>query len=378
MTMTRLVVLALVLGAGLGGARAQETKAEFKPETKISGRVFADLSSRSYETGGVETDDSGFGIDVKRFYLGVGHTFDPNWSASLVLDIGDKGNKAGCKVDPIDVDGDETADAIKCTASGGDNRRYDVFVKNAYVQYKWSDAAALRLGAASNPWISYAEELYGQRYIENTLIDRDRVKFGESADWGLHFLGKALDAKVNYAFSAINGLGYSDPKRTKTMDFEGRVGVQPIKGLNFGAGFYSGKRGRDLESKPAENTATRVNALAAYVSDNFRVGVEWFAAKNWNSVDKIVTTDEEADGFSVYGRVRVAPKVELFARYDDAKPDKDRLPDLENTYVNGGVQYAFNKGLSAALVYKNEQVDTGTAATEIDNDEIGIFAVYNF
>lgn len=378
----RFALTLLILGVLLGGAALAE---EVKPETKISGRVFADFSSRDYELGGVKTDDSGFGIDIKRFYFGIAHIFDAHWSASFVGDVGDKGNTAGCKPTTItaaQVDEDGTVRnhtiTVPCSVTGGDNKRYDVFAKNAYIQYKFSDAAMLRVGAASNPWIGLAEEMYGLRYIEQTLIDRDRVKFGDSADWGVHFLGKTAGGMVNYALSAINGLGYSDPKRTKTMDLEGRIGVQPIKGLNFGAGFYSGKRGKDLESKAAVNTASRLNALAAYTNDLFKVGVEYFQAKNWNSVDKTLTKDEKADGLSAYGMINVTPEVSLFARYDDAKPDKDNSPNLENKYFNGGVQYKFNKSMTAALVYKDEKVETGLAATDVKNKEIGVFALYNF
>jgi len=375
---TRTMVLAALLVALVctgGAALAQEAKPETKSETKISGRVFADLSYKDYEVGGEKTDDTGFGVDIKRFYFGVAHTFDSNWSAAIVMD---KGNKASCSVDAIDVDGDGTPDDIECSASGGDNKRYDVFVKNAFVQYKFSDAAMFRLGAASNPWISLSEELYGQRYIENTLIDRERVKYGESADWGLHFLGKALDGKVNYAVSAINGLGYSDPKRTKTMDLEGRVGVLPAKGLTLGAGFYTGKRGQETETAPAVNTATRYNAVAAYQAKTFKVGAEWFSAKNWYSVTRTLPETETADGFSLYAQVFPTEKVAIFGRYDDTTPDRNNIPDLTRTYFNGGVQYKFNKSFTGALVYKDEQADTGNPSTEGSFSEFGVFMLYNF
>ncbi len=375
-TVTALALAGVLATAGF----AQEKKDETKPETKLSGRVFADFSLKDYRIGDIKTNDSGYGIDVKRFYAGVAHTFDANWSASFVADIGDKGNTAACK--PVQVDPDGTGElppiTIPCSVSGGDNKRYDVFAKNAYIQYKFSDAALLRLGAASNPWISYAEELYGQRYLEPLLIDHDRLKYGDSADWGVHFLGKTKDGLLNYALSAVNGLGYSDPKRTKGMDFEGRLGVQPIKGLNFGAGFYTGTRGKDLETAPAVNTAKRYDLLAAYVQEKFRVGVEWVTAENWNSVDKTLPQTEKMEGYSAYGRVEVAPKVELFARYDGAKPDKNNLPDAKYWYLNGGVQYKFNKAMTGALVYKDEAVETGVAAAKATAKEYGFFAEFRY
>jgi hypothetical protein len=34
--------------------------------------------------------------------------------------------------------------------------------------------------------------------------------------------------------------------------------------------------------------------------------------------------------------------------------------------------------MTAALVYKDEKVETGLAATDAKNKEIGVFALYNF
>lgn len=343
--------ISLLAGAALlAGLTTVALAEEPKSETKISGKVFADFTSKTVKKGDIKQDDSGIGIDVKRFYLGVNHAFDKEWSANFVADIGDKGSK-----------------------------RYDIFVKNAYIQYKANDAAIVRIGAAGNPWVGYAEGIYGLRYIENTLVDR--LKFGDSADWGLHLLGKAADGTINYQISAVNGLGYSDPKRTKTVDFEGRLGFEPVKGLNLGVGFYSGKRGKDLESSPAKNSANRFNLLAAFSNKQFTLGTEYFEAKNWNSVTTVFPAgakEEKANGLSVFGLFNATPKVAIFARFDTAKPDKDRSPDLKNSYFNLGFQYRFNKSFVGALVYKNEKTETGLSTNEIKSDEFGAFVQYSF
>jgi hypothetical protein len=202
------------------------------PKTTIGGRVYADLSSKDLkdEGTGVKSTDSGVGVDVKRFYFTATHEFNPTWSAQFQSDIGDVGAK-----------------------------RYDVFVKKAFVQAKLDDAAIFRLGAADTPWIPFVEGIYGQRYLEQTITDS--LSFGTSAEWGLHFLGKAADNMLSYAFTIGNGKGYSSPTRTKSVDFEGRVSLEPIKGLTFAVGGYSGKRGNDTDATPAKHTATRFNGL---------------------------------------------------------------------------------------------------------------------
>lgn len=314
-----LAVLGVVLFLGAAGAARAD-------ELKIHGKMYADTTYKKNkdEGTGQESSDTGWGTDVKRFYVTVDYKYDDVWSANFTSDIGDKGTK-----------------------------RYDLFVKKAYVQAKLSDAAAFRFGSADTPWIPFVEGLYGYRYLENTLIDR--LKFGNSADWGVHFLGKS--GVVSYAAGVVNGRGYSDPTRTKQADFTARIAVEPVTGFTLGVGAYSGKLGQDLETAPAEHTATRVDAVAAYKSDRFRIGGEYFTADNWNNVT--TAAKDSADGYSFWFAVPVAGTAEIFGRYDSANTSKDLNPDLQDTYYNVGVQVKPIKALLVAFAYKHEKVDSG-------------------
>ena len=332
------------------------------PSTKIGGRVFADFSDKENKdkgkTGGAaKSSDSGVGVDVKRFYFTATHEFDATWSAQFQSDIGDQGA-----------------------------RRYDVFVKKAYIQAKFSPEATFRLGSADTAWVPFVEGLYGYRYVETVITDH--LSFGTSADWGLHFLGKAANDMIGYQISAENGKGYSNPTRTKTVDFEGRISFEPIKGLTLAAGGYTGKRGNDTEAAPALHTAQRTDALISYVDDHFRVGGEWFEAKNWNNVTTIAT--DKSDGYSIWASFTATPTWSIFGRYDSAKPSKDLKPALEFTYYNAGLQWRHNKALATSIVYKFAEVKGGTLGTSNGTigsavagqkgefNEIGLFALYDF
>ena len=115
---------------------------------------------------------------------------------------------------------------------------------------------------------------------------------------------------MSYQISAENGRGFSNPARSKNVDFEGRISVEPVKGLTFAVGGYSGKRGLETDAAPAKNTATRSDALAAYVNDRFRVGGEWFQAKNWNRVTSV--GEDKSDGYSVWGSVGLTETFTVF------------------------------------------------------------------
>jgi hypothetical protein len=345
----------IACAAAANHARAEDAATE---KTIISGKTFIDFTHINQESNNVATSASGTGLDVKRFYLGVDHIFDDMWSVNLTTDFNYVSNDA------------ET----------------QLYIKKAFVQSKFADAFVLRAGSADLPWVPFVENLYGYRYVENVLIDH--TKFGTSADWGLHALGKFVDGKVNYAVSVINGGGYKNPTRTSSVDVEGRVSVEPIKGLTFAAGFYTGKLGQDTEANPAENTAERLDALVAYVVGPIRVGAEYFQEKNAKQVQGTAT--DKADGYSGWVSFAFTSQLAAFARYDLTNPSKDLAPDLENTYVNVGLAYKPRKNVDLAFVYKQDNVNKGSwstsngtiggtsATTDGTYDEFGIWAQVAF
>ncbi|HEV8579428.1 MAG TPA: carbohydrate porin [Thermoanaerobaculia bacterium] len=327
------------------------------PASKFQIRVFADVSSKSNkdEATGVKSNDSGVGIDVKRTYFTFTHQFDAKWSAQFQSDIGDQGA-----------------------------RRFDVFVKKAFVEYKPSGMATFRLGSADTPWIPYVEGLYGMRYLEQTITDH--LSFGSSAEWGFHITGS--NPLWGYYFTAGNGRGFSNPTRSKTVDFEGRLSFTPIKGLDLAVGGYSGKRGQETDAVDAKHTATRQDALINYNSGKFKIGGEYFQAKNWNNVTTVAK--DKSDGFSGWAQLVVNPTWMVFAKYDQADPSKDLKPNLQFTYYNAGLQWTLNKAFQASLAYKYAEVEGGTQSTGNGTvgstnpnekgkyNEIGIFTIYNF
>ena len=327
------------------------------PASKFGIRVFADASSKSNKDEGTDTKstDSGVGVDVKRTYFTFTHQFDPMWSAVFQSDIGDQGA-----------------------------RRFDVFVKKAFIEFKPGPMAAFRLGSADTPWVPYVEGIYGLRYLETVITDH--LSFGTSAEWGFHILG--ANPLWGYQVTVGNGRGYSNPTRSKSVDLEGRLSFTPIKGLNLAVGGYSGKRGQDTDAAPAKHTATRQDALIAYNTDLFKIGGEYFEAKNWNNVTTVPT--DKSDGWSGWAQFNINPTWAVFGRYDMAKPSKDLKPALKFTYYNAGLQWTVNKAFAASLVYKYADVAGGTLGTSNGTigstkppakgkySEIGVFTVYNF
>jgi hypothetical protein len=322
--------------------------------TSLSGKMYFDFTSidqKNSDTG--KTNASGLGLDVKRFYLGVDHKFNDVWSANLTTDF-------------------------NYVSSDGET---NLFVKKAYVQAKFDQAAVFRVGSADMPWIPFVEKYYGYRYVENTLTDR--LKYGNSADWGLHLGGDIGAGKsLNYAVSVVNGNGYKNPGRSKGVDFEGRVGFVPFENMIVAVGGYTGHRGQETENADAPNTAQRGDFMVAYASDAFRFGAEYFTAKNWNNV--LTIAEDKADGYSFWGSVAVADGVNLFARYDNTKLSKTLDRDNKDVYYNAGVEFQITKGFKLAGVWKHEKADKSVTTPvplhvqNVKTNEVGVFGEVAF
>lgn len=323
-------------------------------DTTINGKMYVDLThiEQTHSDSG-DTDASGTGFDAKRFYFTVKHQLDPVWSLRLTTDFNYVRN-----------DGET-----------------NLYVKKAYVEGHFSDAAVLRIGSAGTPWIGLSEDYYGFRYVEKVLVDR--LGYGSSADWGVH-LGGDLGAgqQLNYAVSVVNGAGYKHATRGKGMDVAARIGYVPIDGMIIALGGYSGTLGKEMENTPAAHTARRADLMVAYAGDAFRVGAEYFRATDWNTV--LSPISDSSNGWSVWGSAALSETISVFARYDQADLSKDIDPQAQDTYYNVGLQYQVTDGFKLAAVYKHEKRE-GSVVTPVPphvanltTNEVGVWGEIKF
>lgn len=311
--------------------------------TTIHGEMFTDFSWLDQQQNGRDTSPSGLGFDVKRFYFGAQHIFDDVWSVNITTDF--------------TYDRDEGAT--------------QVYVKKAYVEADLSPAAVFRAGSAAMPWIPFVESIEGYRYIDEVLIDR--LGFGDSYDWGLH-LGGTTAGAFSYQAALVNGGGYKNPSRGDGMDVAARVSYEPVDGLTFALGAYNGHRAMDLADAPANHTATRYTALAAYVTDRFRIGAEYFRANNWNNVTTPAT--DSADGYSIFASLSVSRGMSVFGRYDHADLSNNLVPSLADRYYNAGFAWQLRQHIDLALFYKYES--RSSSERDLETREVSVAAKIKF
>ncbi|HET6655146.1 MAG TPA: carbohydrate porin [Gammaproteobacteria bacterium] len=328
----------LIITGASGPAMADEAGT-----TTVHGTMFTDFSWIDQQQDGEDTSASGLGFDVKRFYFGAKHVFDDVWSANITTDF----------------------------TYNRDDGETQVYVKKAYVEADLSPAAVFRAGSAAMPWIGFVESIEGYRYIDEMLIDR--LSFGSSYDWGLH-LGGTTAGGFSYATSLVNGGGYKNPSRSNGMDVAARISFEPVDGLIFGLGAYNGHRAQDFADAPAHHTATRYNALVAYVAERFRLGVEYFRADNWNNIT--TPAIDSANGYSAFASFDIDHRLSIFARYDHTDLSNDLNPSLSDKYYNLGVAWQAREGIEAAVFYKYE--DRSSDMHTLETQEIGIAARIDF
>ena len=343
--------VASLMMAAACGASAQS----WADSTTVSGRMYFDFSNITNKVDGVKSGNNGTGFDIKRFYIGVDHKFTDLISVNVTTDF-------------------------QTQTFGDGSKATELYLKKAYVDLNFSPMFDVKAGSSDLPWVPYAEGIYGNRYIENTIADKQKV--ATSADWGLHaagVFGTASDpVVVSYAVSAVNGNGYKNPTRSKSMDLEGRLSLVYAGQWNVAIGGYTGKLGQNVVGTATPNKASRFDALAAWVGDHGRLGVEYFSANDYSAalVKGPATTDDKADGYSLFGTYRIDHTYSVFGRMDDVKPSKSLTPSKKDKYYNAGVTYSVFKNVDFSLVAKHSEV-TSTATPvnhKTTNDELGVFA----
>jgi hypothetical protein len=407
--MSKQILSALaVAGCGLSlGARAG---VEVAPNTTVGSLAFFDFGNVSNQQDTnlpkhVNVAPTGNGFDVKRLYLSIDHTFNNVWSANLTTDA-QYISSPSVTVDPAST----TKTTTSTTNSGGVT---ELFIKRLYLQAKLDDAFIVRAGAYTSPWAPFVESLYGYRWIEKTATDR--LGFANTADWGLNAGGKFGTTGLSYSISAVNGGGHKNPTRTKTVDVEARVSYVPIKGLSIAVGGYTGHLGQVSAANEIydRNTATRWDVAIGYDIAGFRVGAEYYDAKNFKTVNSItggqytasavvassaagVVPKDEASGGSVWASYNFNERYSVFVRGDGSKLSKKVLPGLKDRYFHVGVAYKPLATVDVALVYKNEKVENGAtsigsgdangsytiggtkAVNEGKFSEVGLYAQWSF
>jgi phosphate-selective porin OprO/OprP len=238
---------------------------------------------------------------------------------------------------------------------------------DAYTAYKVADYLKFTAGQFKIPF-SYESltsdsqlEFIDRSQVIEALVGRSKDVIGNQngRDIGIQVSGSF--AKVNdlylfdYSLGLFNGAGYdvvTDNNNHK--DFSGRLGIHPIKNLDFGANLYSGE---DIAA-----SGTKTQARNRYGFDGrYVIGALSLTGEYVHGTDAAV----HRDGWYAQAGYFVLPKLQLVAKYDTYDPNKVITTDRSTIYI-GGFNYVFNSWTKLAVDYLDKREQT----TQIKNNII--------
>jgi len=240
-------------------------------------------------------------------------------------------------------------------ADFGSSDQLTPYIKHAYLNWNnFVPNGKLSFGLSNTPTFYVADEVWGYRSVEKTVMDLRRI--ASSADLGVALEGKLTKAGVlNYHVLVANGTG----TRSET-DKNKRVYVNtPIKiqGAYFLVPYFDYEGGTDGKSK---NT---VAFFAGVQKPGFHGGVEVFQKKSNKALAN--DADKTENGFSIFGAVKASEKIKLLARFDSYDPNTD-LADDGNTFIIAGLDFAPEKNVNIIPNVKIESYQaTGKDATTV-------------
>lgn len=315
-------------------------------QTVVGGKLFLNVSDLDRHVNGTPAGGRGVQADLSRFFVNFDHRFSRTWSLHVTTDV----------------------HWMRHTSPT------DLWLRYAYVEGEFGKAFKLRLGSAPMPWHGLVNQWYGYRYVEKDLTMRAKV--GNPADWGVHALGSlGAQGRVEYAASVVTGAGYKKPRLGNGPDVAARVSFQPTAHTVIGAGGYRGTLAEDAGTRSSLHTAQRWTLMAAYADARWRLGAQWFQARNWGRV--IRPRADRSQGWSAWASMQVTPTVAVFARHDHVRPSDWLDPERRDRYTNAGVEWKVANGLRLAAVWKRERLNRDGVHLQTV-DEAGVWAQITF
>jgi hypothetical protein len=210
--------------------------------------MFLNLSRQQQISGSRPTHDQTAPV-LSRGYLNARYRFSPRLRMRLTSNVEGDPNLPGQKV--------------------------HAWLKYAFLVGRISPAMQLVAGLMHTPWIHYEQNLDRHRFITKCFINSNELD--HSSDAGLGLKGKLMHGTLGYWMTETVGGGYTDLKRTRGMDFDGRIGfypsgASPTNGWTFDMQYRNGFLGKDVAGITYPSRHQLMQALTTYTHDDtFRI-----------------------------------------------------------------------------------------------------------
>jgi hypothetical protein len=333
-------VIGLVLGVALLWSSLAFAEVKVTPEGKVFWDYYFNMSNYP-DTYADKAKDNFNGFELGRTYLGARATFNDEWMARIVYDVGRS-----------DLVKDDGAGNLSLKKGAGP---YTAFVKYAYLNYQVSDMFAIRVGQHETPYVDVATAAWRYRFINLSMTDKN--KWDTSADLGVSVLGKLPQNFGSYQVGLFNGEGFKAPEVNEGKELHLRATLTPfqsmgaeLKGLALTGSYFM--NWLDL---PSDTTQSHWNALLHYFYQmNADMSLSLAFEITGDKVESTVagvTGSVDGSGYAFYGEFIFTQGVGVFGRYDSVKLNNDDS-QKDSTYLVAGLSYAPLKNVRFALDFQ--------------------------
>jgi len=373
-TIATLATMAFATPAIAGGVNVYDDgESKLKIEALIYANTFSQKDDSITAAGTTTTKTAGLAID--RAYFTAKYTFNNDWMMRLTTDMGTE------------------------SALGKDQ---NIYLKYAYVEGKLAGkAAVLRVGQSHTPWIDYEQSKWKHRYVAKVLSDQ--YKFDTSADLGLGLKGKIADGMVDYFVTGTNGSGYGKGVRTAGADYNARIGLHPIDGLDIDFQYLTGYHGTKTSVTNVAQSNVKSNlmqAMISYGTKEFRIGGNYLVNKDKGTGTKAssehggnttsgalfvtgATGDEvKSTAYALWGWAKIpGTQFGAFGRYENVKNEMSSLgvananKEKVDRYV-AGLEYSPIKNITFAAVVDSTKLKNiaGVTANQEKDTRFGLYS----
>lgn len=296
---------------------------EFKPSGSVIARAFLDYS----------TDfDNESGFDITRAFLGYKYQILPELSAQAIID----------------------------GAAGNKDDRLEVYVRNAFLNWKDNKLNA-NVGLIGLLQFSKQEKYWQYRYVLKSFQDLN--KMAPSVDLGLTAEYKIADF-LSADISLTNGTGYKEVKKSGSKRYAGGLSFYPVKNTIFRIYSDIYNESKDLRNNLPEGITSgnykhqyTLSLFAGYQNDMVSAGAEYNRVFNKGFIE-----DKDYFGYSFYSGIKIHPKWKIYARYDLMDSNKpaafaSEWNNLDGQLMIAGVEFRPFKQIKISPNFRNINPD---------------------
>lgn len=282
----------MLCSPGTALATGQDGQAALPARLDLSSLMFLSLTSKRQVTSSAPAHNQSAPV-LSRGYINARYRFNPRVRMRLTTNV---------ESDPY-LTGQKT----------------HAWIKYAFLVGKVSPALQLVGGLMHTPWIHYEQNLDRHRFITKCFINSNELD--HSSDAGLGLKGELMHGKLGYWVTETVGGGYTDLKRTRGLDFDGRIGLypsgaSPANGWTFDVQYRNGFLGKNVASIVYPSRHQLAQALTTYTHDDrFRIAAGYVVEHQSHYKDQ-AAGGLDTHAYYTWAWERFTDRIDAYGRYE--------------------------------------------------------------